>query len=402
MDVGDERRRRCRQFDIGEDGLAALGIPPFRGLPVGVVPVMAETTCFIAASYEAKRYGIKTGTPVWEARKICPHILVVEARPELYRRMHYKLVDTVHSVVPVATVLSVDEMVCKPWKNEERVADNLRLGQRIQNEIRIQVGEAMDCSIGIAPNAFLAKVASDFQKPRGMSIITPDDIPRKLYHLALTDWPGIAAGRAERFRQWDVHTTEEMYALPIKDMIQVFGGIEGDRWWRSLRGETVDLPPVKTWSVGHNTVIAPEHRTAEKAFAIACRNLEKAASRMRAGCYHAQAMQIDIVTSAGPWRRRATFYPCNRTQRFIELLREMWTPPDLIPKSAGATLQNLVKDNDVTISLFDNFDQPNIDVVIDRPNQKFGPGCIVSGSALPAKAYLSHVRIPYGKPSELR
>jgi DNA polymerase-4 len=376
--------------------------PELRGRPVGVAPVMAETTCFIAASYEAKRYGIKTGTPVWEARKICPSIAVVEARPELYRRMHYQIVEAVNSVIPVETVLSVDEMVCKPWKNEATLADSLRLGQRIQDEIRLQVGEWMQCSVGIAPNAFLAKVASDFQKPRGLSVITPDDIPHKLYFLALTDWPGIAGGRAERFRKWDVHTTEQMYALPLKDMIQVFGGIEGERWWRSLRGETVALPPIKTWSVSHNTVIAPEHRTPDKAFAIACRNLEKAASRMRAGHYHAQAMQVDIVTADGPWRRRVTFYPCNRTRRFIELLRELWTPPHLVPKSAGATFQNLVKDSDVTVSLFDNFDQPNIDEVIDRLNQKFGPGCIVSGSALPAKEYLSHVRIPFGKPSELR
>jgi len=89
--------------------------------------------------------------------------------------------------VPVHEILSVDEMVCKPWKNEATLADALRLGQRIQESIRENVGEWMSCSVGLGPNVFLAKVASDLQKPRGLSVITPADIPHKLFGLKLTD-----------------------------------------------------------------------------------------------------------------------------------------------------------------------------------------------------------------------
>src|SRR5258708_35644206 len=76
--------------------------PALRGKPVVVVPVMADSTCCIAASYEAKAYGIKTGTRVGDAKKLCPGLRLVEARHELYVLYHHRIVDTVASCVPVA------------------------------------------------------------------------------------------------------------------------------------------------------------------------------------------------------------------------------------------------------------------------------------------------------------
>src|SRR5262245_20244500 len=87
--------------------------PELRGRPVAVVPVKAETTCCIAASYEAKRFGVKTGTMVRDARQMCPELCVVEARPRRYVETHHRIVEAVESCLPVATVMSIDEMICK-------------------------------------------------------------------------------------------------------------------------------------------------------------------------------------------------------------------------------------------------------------------------------------------------
>src|SRR6266446_5973668 len=84
--------------------------PELRGQPVGVVPVMADTTCCIAASYEAKKFGIKTGTLVSEAKERCPDIQLVEARPPTYVEFHHRLVEVVESCTPVDKVYSIDEM----------------------------------------------------------------------------------------------------------------------------------------------------------------------------------------------------------------------------------------------------------------------------------------------------
>ena len=87
--------------------------PRLRNRPVAVAPVEAETTCCIAASYEAKRFGVKCGTPIYEARRLCPGIRIVPARAELYIRVHQRIKDAVETCVPVAKVLSLAEFACR-------------------------------------------------------------------------------------------------------------------------------------------------------------------------------------------------------------------------------------------------------------------------------------------------
>jgi DNA polymerase IV len=377
--------------------------PELRGLPVGVVPVMTDTTCFIAASYEAKVFKIKTGTPVWEGKKLCPHIRIIEARPRLYRQIHDKVVEAVHRIVPVHEVMSIDEMVCKPWKNEATLAAALKLGQKVQESIRDHVGDWLSCSVGLAPNVFLAKVASDLQKPRGLSVITPEDIPGKLLGLELTDWPGISHGMEARFHRFGVTTTAEMYRLRIEEMREVFGGIVGERWWKSLRGQTVDLPPIKRYQIGHSNVLAPEFRTTEGATAVVFRMLEKAAERLRHEGFHAQRLEVHVMSATEPfWSRHADFLPCNRTARFVSILRALWNPPTRVPKSVGVNLQKIIPDYDVTLNMFDDPRRANLDAVIDRLNRRYGRTTITRGTALRATKYLSHERIPFGKPSDMR
>src|SRR4051812_17846161 len=85
--------------------------PALRGKPVGILPVMTDTTCCIAASYEAKAFGVKTGTLVPEARALCPAIRFVEARQDIYVAYHHRIVDTVEACIPIEHILSIDEMV---------------------------------------------------------------------------------------------------------------------------------------------------------------------------------------------------------------------------------------------------------------------------------------------------
>src|SRR5436305_7040840 len=126
--------------------------PPLRGRPVAVVPVLAESTCCIAASYEAKAFGVKTGTPVGEARKLCPRLHVEHARHERYVEVHEQIVKAVGRCVPVTEVLSIDEMKCKLLGREQEPDAALGIARRIKATIKRDVGEWMRCSIGIGPN----------------------------------------------------------------------------------------------------------------------------------------------------------------------------------------------------------------------------------------------------------
>ena len=151
--------------------------PTLRGRPVAVIPTDAPTTCCIAASYEAKRYGVRTGTPVWQARQLCPSLVFRLARHRRYVLFHQRILDAVETVLPIEKVLSIDEMTCSLGLNERSPQQALALANAIKQAIRTRVGECLTCSIGIAPNTLLAKVAADMRKPHGLTLLTAADLP---------------------------------------------------------------------------------------------------------------------------------------------------------------------------------------------------------------------------------
>ena len=156
--------------------------PALRGRPVGVVPVMAETSCCIAASYEAKAFGIKTGTSVADARKMCPEITLIVGKHEVYVDYHHRAVAAVERIAPVRQVMSIDEMECEltgSWRGREKAE---RIAMQIKQELQSTVGTCMRCSIGIAPNTMLGKLASDMQKPNGLPVLELLDIHGKSLH----------------------------------------------------------------------------------------------------------------------------------------------------------------------------------------------------------------------------
>ena len=106
--------------------------PELRGRPVGVVPMMADTTVCIAASYEAKAFGVRTGTIVADAKRMCPEIVLVEGRHEIYTEYHHRVVEAVESCVPVTAVCSIDEMACRLIGRERHLRGALDLGIRRQ------------------------------------------------------------------------------------------------------------------------------------------------------------------------------------------------------------------------------------------------------------------------------
>jgi DNA polymerase-4 len=165
-------------------------VPELRGKPIGVLPVMAETTCCIAASYEAKAFGVGTGTIVRDARKLCKDMVFVEARPPLYVEMHHKLIAIVESCTPVEEVRSIDEMVCRLTGSQQKTDNALKLAAKIKHEMHKQY-PYIKCSIGIAPNTFLSKVASNMQKPDGCIVIEQHEVPEKLFRLKLRDLNGV-------------------------------------------------------------------------------------------------------------------------------------------------------------------------------------------------------------------
>ena len=254
--------------------------PELRGKPIGVLPVMAETTCCIAASYEAKAFGIKTGTIVRDARKLCKDIVLVEARPALYVEFHHKLIEIVESCTHVEEVRSIDEMVCKLTGSQQVKENALKLASKIKREINKQY-PYIRCSIGIAPNTFLSKVASNMQKPDGCVVIEQHEIPNKLFTLKPRDLNGIGRQMEARLAKYGITTIQELYAANRDQLRTAWGSIEGERFYDKLRGIEPYYVKSTRSSLGHSHVLPPEQRNIEGAKAVLHRLLQKAAMRMR-------------------------------------------------------------------------------------------------------------------------
>ena len=154
--------------------------PELRGKPVAVVPVMAETSGAIAVSIEAKALGMTRNARIAEARLQCPGLIVVEARPEVYINYHRRLKEVVETCVPVKKIQSIDELECELTGSLIQPDNALALARRIKIAIAREVGPLLRSSIGIGPNWFLAKLASDLEKPDGLVLFDEEDIPGKL------------------------------------------------------------------------------------------------------------------------------------------------------------------------------------------------------------------------------
>ena len=372
--------------------------PELRGRPVAVVPLLSDSTSCIAASYEAKAYGVKTGTNVREARRLCPNIRLVEARHAPYREFHDQIVGVVQENLPIDKILSVDEMACRLWANERELSDAMRLAEHIKGQIKTRVGEWMHCSMGLGPNSFLAKVAAEMQKPNGLSVLDEEDLPQKLYGLKLTDFPGIARSMEARFHRAGVHTTEQMYGLTAEQMRRVWGGVNGEHWWHLLRGHRVAEPPIQRRSVGHSHVLPPALRSPWGASAVAGRLLEKAAERMRGlGC-GARAIS---VYQRGPdgqvWRRQARLSLCGDTSRLMETLCSLWEHPFSKPRQVSVVLWDLALDSGRTLSLFAADERRRAATqAVDSINNRFGRGTITLASVLPV-LHTAEEKIAFGK-----
>ncbi len=352
--------------------------PELRGRPVAVAPLYAETTFVIAASYEAKKYGVKCGVMVREARRMCPEIEIVPARPTVYVGYHNRILEVVDSVLPVDQVCSIDEMRFRLMGQEMEPGNATKLAHRLKEAIRQGVGECMTASIGIAPNAFLAKVASDMEKPNGLVIVRADELPYRLHELKITDYAGINRKMQARLNSNGIFTSEQLLAASRVELRHAFGSIVGERWWYLLRGFEVDLPDTGRKSLGHSNVLSPELRTDEGCRDMILRLLQKAAARLRAENLRAKSMNVFVHGYKKSWDALIRLPATQDSVVMTEFFREKWSKRDFEdPRSVGVTFHNLTKMAEFTPSLFDRHDdRRKMNQAVDRVNQKYGKNTI--------------------------
>jgi DNA polymerase-4 len=385
--------------------------PELRSRPIAVVPVVADTTCCIAASYEAKAYGVRTGTTVGDARKLCPGIELIEARHEVYVDYHHRIVEAVESCVPVTAVMSIDEMACRLIGREQPLLAALDLAGRVKEAVRLRAGSTLRCSVGLAPNRYLSKIASDMEKPDGLVALTPDILQAALLRLTPRDLPGVGARMEKRLRDCGILTMAHLLKLEREEMNSVWGGIGGEKLWHWLRGEDFNDPQLEhRKSISQSHVLGPELRTIEGAWAVLHKLLHKAAMRLRAARLWTTHLTLHIKYSVprnaatrvhlsgipqDAWSKGTSLIECQDNQTLIEGLQTLWAqrprgPRFEKPFFAGIALGNLVPDHLHTLSLFsaleDESRRARIASTMDSLNLKYGTHTVMAASTLLAGA----------------
>lgn len=389
--------------------------PDLRGRPVAVVAVMSDSSCCIAASYAAKKHGIKTGTNIGDAKRLCPDLVLIKAQHKKYVEMHHEAVRLVGEVVPVRQVRSIDEMECEltgRWRARERA---LLLAREVKSHLRQHLGECMTTSIGIAPNTMLSKLASNLHKPDGLTVLDLEDIPARIYPLPVTVINGVGARMEQRLARYGLYTVADLYVAPRGVLRNAWGSVEGSSMYDKLRGAWYEPRTKSKQSISHSHVLPPEQRTAVRALGVLDRLTQKAAMRLRKEGYYARAVSIFAKCrrenpKQGKCRRYEATVRVGETQDtplLLHAVQTLWqnvvrqsAPALFKPQVVGLVLFDLVPAGQHTLDLFDgvlkqkpcdpmptnlNNNRECLHKVLDSLNTRHGKNTIYFASAHQAR-----------------
>ena len=204
--------------------------PSLRGKPVAVGGSPAGRGVVAAASYEARKYGVRSAIPMARALRLCPHLLVVRPHFEKYQSVSHTVFEIFRSVTPLVEGLSLDEAYLDVTQNAWGEPLGRVVAQRIKQEIKDKTG--LTASAGVAPNKFLAKIASAWKKPDGLTVIAPERVEKFLQQLPVDALWGVGPVTAERLRERGIHKLVDVRTADAAVLEDAVGS--GADWLRAL------------------------------------------------------------------------------------------------------------------------------------------------------------------------
>ena len=209
-----------------------LDRPELRGKPV-LTGYDGPRGVVSAASYEARAFGCRSAMPMSQAKRLCPDAVIVKAPGERIRHFSSAVFAVFDSYTPLVEPLSVDEAFLDVTGSDRLIGDAVTIAKDIRQRIKGELG--LTASVGVSFNKFLAKLASDMDKPDGLTVIMPEDVARVLPPLPIERMWGVGPATAKKLRTWGVKTFADLQALSRAELDKRFGK-HGDRFYRLSRG----------------------------------------------------------------------------------------------------------------------------------------------------------------------
>lgn len=372
--------------------------PRLRGKPIGVTGGdRVKRTVIGAASVEAKRFGVKTGMQIWEARKLCPQIILVRGDSDKYLETTKRFLGILKNYSPYLEVFSIDECFLMLGKPVYRCVG---MAEGIKQRIKIEVGEWIRCSIGISYNKLMAKLAGSLQKPDGLVVIPDQKTAIKILDkVALDEVCGIGSRIKKRLNNTGIFNFRQLRQVPLPLLLAPFKSY-GRILYNMARG--IDESPVVPFyekeevkSIGHRHTIDHDTGNLEEIKQILLKLTELVARRLRAKklvgrtvyCWYREAFKFGPEGEkgfSGASMQITIPDTCDGMDIFNaswKIFQTIWSGTNI--RMIGASISNLKPLKPQNLSLLPEVSQQEIMLkVLDKINDKFGEFTLQRGSLL--------------------
>jgi len=381
-----DRHILCIDFDSFFASCEQHFNPLLRGKPIGVTATNGRT-CVIAASREAKRYGVVTGSRTFDAKRVCPDIQFVPADFDRYLSITKKFIEIAHRYSPSVEVFSLDELFldATPMMRITSVHD---IVEDIKRDIREEIGSAITVSVGYSYNKLLSKLASGLNKPDGYFHITQDNLDEVYENIHMTDICGIGERIARRLHLMGIHTLLQLREASFHRLKLEFGPFWAHHLLDIAYGRDASLvlhfrqneAPIK--SVGRNYCLArneyDKRRVQESIYAL-CEELGKKLRKIK---MRGRTVGLSLRGEKSCTQRETVGRYINSGQDIYEIclfLQQQWHWGDEYVRQISVWVTNLLPEEACPYSLFENRRRVRVTEAVDAINDKYGEVVVKNG-----------------------
>ncbi|MDQ3239395.1 MAG: hypothetical protein M3P33_02620, partial [bacterium] len=350
--------------------------PLLRGKPIAVAAYFTPNACVLAPSIEAKRYGIKVGYSVRDARIACKDIIILTPDTAKYRVVHKQFIMLLKQYSAIVIPKSIDEAVIEFLDPALQTLNLTQIAHEIKQRIKSEIGDWITCNIGIATNRFLAKTAAGLHKPDGFDIITHKNLIETYRSIQLLDICGINTQYQKRLNNNGIFTPLEFYNSTIQTLHKsVFKSIVGYHWYYRLRGWETDNIEFARKSIGHTYSLHHKTDNQEELSKILMKMCEKVGRRLRSNNLIAKGVYLSLTyTDNDNFHQSRTYDSILISSTDIYKHAQYITNQQPYPKQVrliAVGCFNLQPNTPTQLELFSPYKQ-QVTQAVDRINDRYG------------------------------
>lgn len=350
----------------------------------------------LAASYEAKARGVKTGMVLGEARTLCPGGIFITPHHDLYFEFSVRILRIMKEFTPLVEPFSVDEAFMDVRGCEKLFGNSVDIARQLKHRIKHDIG--ILCSVGIGPNKLLAKMAAGLQKPDGLTVLPRGDVPARLWPLPVINLFGVGPRLQKRLQALSIRTIGDLARADIKLLRSRFG-VVGEILYASAHG--IDYSPVdphsldKVKSVGHQLTLHQDYRGHRQIKVVLLELAELVSRRVRQGGYIGRTVSLVLKDTDFSYLGRSVTLPRYTDltddiyQAAVELLHRHW-PSDKPVRLVGLSVANLIDKRVEQADIFGQTERLNrLARACDSIKDRFGETSLFRATSLTKEGILN-------------